>query len=366
MTPPARLLTAAAIAAAVLTSIRPTPVGAAGQAQRPPAAQPSLVDQMRADAKNVMSAAAAAGRAGEALDTYDRFYTSVKKHDPSLLTLAARAVLAEASQDSSSLARIPALERLARAGDVRARGQLDAAAGGPNTLMPSGIEADCALARLADGPAIDRLAQRLADETQRDKGLAIGCLTEAGATRTTYAIVPYLQDDNPTNKLSAIQALAKLGARDQVAPLRAAFEAERHAGMRQTMAMALHALGSNAGDALLAEIAVSRVPDVRLTALEAYYAAKSPAWTGMAAQMLKSGSEGARLRAAVMLGPSNADATRELTLAASSSNVATREVGARLIETVGSRDWALLLKLLRDASPLVRVYAAGAVLAGAK
>ena len=347
---------AATLAAASGLAAAPLP-------QPPQAQQSALLEQMRTDARTAMSAAAAAGRAGEALDTYDRFYASVKTHDPSLLKLAAKAVLTEASAGPASLATIPALERLARSGDLKARGSLDAAAGGRDTLMPAGIEADCALARLGDAAAIDRLVQRLADDALRDKGQIIGGLTDANVARSAYAMVPFLSDDNPTNKLSAVQALAKLGSREQIPALRAAFEAERHPGMRQTMAMALRALGSNAGDALLAEVESSRIPDVRLTALEAYYAAKSPAWTALARQLLRSSSEGARLRAAVMLGPADADALRELTQAASSANVATREVGARLIETVGSRDWALLLKLMRDPSPLVRTYAAGAVLA---
>ncbi|HSP91553.1 MAG TPA: HEAT repeat domain-containing protein [Vicinamibacterales bacterium] len=355
---------AAVVVAAVLAA------GAAGFVpaaravpQQPQTAQSPLLEQMRAEARTVMTAAAAAGRAGEAFDTYDRFYASVKAHDAALLTLLAKAVLTEASGDPASLARIPALERLARGGDARARGSLDAAAGGRNTLMPAGIEADVALARLGDARAVDRLTARLADETLRDKGQIIGGLMEAGAKRSASALVPFLSDENPTNRLSAVQALARVGSREQVPALRAAFEAERHAGMRQTMAMALHSLGSDAGDAMLAEIASSRFPDVRLMALEAHYATKSPAWTGLARQLLRSSSEGARLRAAVMLGLTDADAARELTQAASSSNVATREVGARLLEAAGSRDLALLLKLMRDPSPIVRTHAAGAVLA---
>jgi HEAT repeat protein len=356
---------AGALAAGVVATAAPWPGAgvASAQARNP---QSSLLEQMRAEATAVMSAAAAAGRGGEALDTYDRFFASVKAHDPALLALLAKAVLTEAAAGAGSLARIPALERLARSGDVKARGQLDAAAGGRNTLMPAGIEADCALARLGDTQAIDRLTRRLMDDALRDKGQIIGGLAEANAKQAASAIAPFIEDENPTNKLSAIQALARLGSREHVPALRATFEAERHPGMRQTMAMALHALGNSAGDALLAEIASSRIPDVRLTALEAYYATKSPAWTVLARQLLGSSSEGARLRSAVLLGPADADAQRELTQAASSSNVATREVGARLIETTGSRDVPLLLKLVRDPSPLVRTYAAGALLAGAR
>jgi HEAT repeat protein len=358
---------AAILAAAVLAvgAVGGVPEASATPPQ-PQTAQSPLLEQMRAEARTVMTAAAAAGRAAEAFETYDRFYASVRTHDAALLALLAKAVLTEASGDPTSLARIPALERLARAGDARARGSLDAAAGGRNTLMPAGIEADSALARLGDAQAVDRLIQRLADETLRDKGQIIGGLTEAGAKRSASAIVPFVSDENPTNRLSAVQALARLGSREQVPALGAAFEAERHAGMRQTMAMALHSLGSDAGDALLAEIASSRIPEVRLMVLEAYFAAKSPAWTGLARQLLRSSSESARLRAASMLGLTDADAAREITQAASSASVATREVGARLLEAAGSRDLALLLKLMRDPSPIVRIHAAGAALAAAR
>jgi HEAT repeat protein len=321
---------------------------------------------MRTEARTAIAASVAAGRPEEALDTYDRFFTSVKKHDLALLIPAVQGVLAQIGGDQASLARIPALERLARSGDGAGRSALESAAGGRNTLMPAGIEPDCALARLGDQAAIDRLTRRFSDELPRDKSAIITGLMDAGASRAAFAIVPFLTDDNPSNRLAAIQAIGRIGTREHVAPLRAAFEAETHPGTRQAMAAALHSLGSSAGDALLAQVERSPIPDVQLAALEAYYASKSPKWTSLARQLLGSSSEGARLRAAALLGISDADALRELTRAAGSANMATREVGLRLLESAGYHDTTFLLKFLRDPSPFARVYAGGALLKGSK
>jgi HEAT repeat protein len=339
--------------------------GAAHAQVQPPADQP-LFDRMKADAKVAIAAAVAAGRPAEALDTYDRYYTSTRKHEPSLLAAVAKGVLWGVAGEPASLSRIDALERLARAGDARAMGELAAEAGGRNTLMPEGIQADCALARLGDAGAIDRLIQRLGDDTLREKGLILSSLAEAGAKRAAGAIVPFLADENPGNREGAARALAKLGSREQIAPVRAAFDAEWHPAMRQTLAMTLHCLGSPAGDALLKELESSRMPEVRLVAVEAYHARNEPRWSTLARALLRSSSEGARLRAAVLLGAADPEAAKELAAAAASTNVATREVGARLLEAAGSRDFTLLLTLLHDSSPVVRTYAAGAVLAATR
>jgi len=356
----------AAALASVAAASPVTPDPRSRLAQQAGAGQPSLAEQMRKEARTAIAAAVAAGRPDEALDTYDRYFTSVKKHDPVLLLPAVRGVLVQIGNDQASLARIPALERLARSGDAAGRSALDTAAGGRNTLMPEGIEADCALARLGDQNAIDRLTRRLPDELPRDKSAIIIGLMDAGATRAASALVPFLTDDNPSNRLAAIQAIGRIGSREQVPPLRAAFEAESHPGTRQAMAAALHSLGSNAGAALLAQTERSPIPDVQLAALEAYYASKSPTWPALARQLLRSSSEGARLRAAALLGLADADALRELTRAAGSTNMATREVGLRLLESAGFQDTAFLLKFLRDPSPFARVYAGGALLRGPK
>ena len=354
----------AVMAAGLVLAAAPLAAHETARPQQAAAARPSLLEQMRADARLAIAAAVAAGNPAEALDSYDRFFASVKQHDSSLLAAVAKSVLTQVAADPASLSRIPALERLARAGDAKPRQALEAAAGGRDTLMPAGVEADCALARLGDSRAIDRLIQRLTDETSRDRAGVIGSLVDAKARRAAYAMVPLLDDQDPFARMTAAQGLAALGSREQVPALRAALERETHPGMRQSFAMALYALGSDAGNTVIAQAEASRIPDVRLVALEAYYAAKTPRWTALARQLLKSSSEGPRLRAAVMLGSADADARRALMQAATSTNLATREVGARLLEASGSRDTTLLLQLLRDPSPVTRTHAAGALLAG--
>ena len=335
------------------------------QVPKAPPEQP-LFDRMRADAMAAIAASAAAGRPAEALDTYDRYFTSTRKHDGPLLAAVAKGVLWGIAAEPASLSRIGALERLARGGDARSQGQLAAEAGGRNAMMYEGIPADCALARAGDPGAADRLVLRLADNTIREASLIMSSLAEAGVKRAASAIVPFLADQNPGNREGAARALARIGSREQIAPVRAAFDAEWHPAMRQTLAMTLHCLGSTAGDELLKELESSRMPEVRLVAIEAYHATNTPRWRTMARELLRSASEGARLRSAVLLGAADPDAAKELAAAVASTNIATREVGARLLEAAGSKDLTLLVTLLHDSSPVVRTHAAGALLAATR
>ena len=330
--------------------------------QEPPAAQ-SAPAQARAKAEAAVRAAAASGQSFQALDAYDRYYATAKAHDAGLIALLAKGALTAAAADRASPAHVPALERLARSGDASARAQLESEASGDSTLMRGGIVADCALARLGDSRAVDRLIYRIEDESPADKGMMLNGLAEAGAKRAAYAVVPLLGDANPSNRLAAVRALAKIGAPEHIASLTAAFEAESRAFVRQFIAMALRALGGSAGDALLAEMERASSDESRLLALEAYHASKSPKWPALAHELLRSPDEGPRLKAAVLLGLADADARQALAAAAKSTNVATRELAVMALESAGSRDTSLLLSLLRDPSPVVRTYAAGALLA---
>ena len=332
-----------------------------------PATVRPVQGQPLADTARLITESLAAGRRGEALDAYDRAVAVTGRHDAALLVPIAKNVLAEAANGGDPLLKIPAIERLARAGDHVARAQLESEAGGRNTQMAAGTEADCALARLGDSKAIDRLIYRLTDDGQaRGRILVLDALTAAKAKRAAYAIGPLLREDDTASRIVAARSLAELGARDQVGELRAAFEVESRAIVRQVLAMALHSLGDSTGDGLLTQIESDSNPDVRLNAAEAYYRSRSPKWPEMAHGLLQSSSEGARLRVAELLGPADPDAHRELARAAASANVAVREVGAKLLEASGSREFGVLVTLLRDSSALARVYAAGAIVGVAR
>jgi hypothetical protein len=326
-------------------------------------ATPALQRQMRADVETVARLALKSGDAKPALDAYDRYHASVKAHDAALLSLVARAVLASIAADQSSPARLLALERLARAGDTGARGTLEGLAGGANTLMPQGAEADFVLARLGDGPAAERVVTRLEDDTIRDKSGLVDALVAARARRTAFALVALLSDENPFNRMAAARGLASLGSKEHAPALRDALARETEGPVKPMLAVALKSVGSPEADARIAQFERSPVADVRLMALEAYYNARDPRWTALARQLLKTGTEGARLRAAELLGDGDDTARREILKAAASTNLPTREIGARLLEATGSRDSEALAPLLKDPSPVARVYAAGALLA---
>jgi HEAT repeat protein len=317
---------------------------------------------MRTEVGAAIKASVAAGNADSAFQAYDRYFTSVKAHDQGLLADLSRSVLAIVSADKGSIARLPAFERSARYGNAAALQALQQMAAA-NSLMPESIATDTTLASLGDERAVDRLVQRLGEDGLRDQMPIVEALITAKALRAAYAVAALLSDSNPYNRMAAARGLAILGGREHIASLAAALESETEGPVKPAYAIALKSLGSDAGDALLARLEVSPVADVRVQALDAYYAAKSPKWTSLARLLLRSDSEGARLRAATLLGLDDADARRELVRAATSTNVALREVGARLLETAGARDLDLLVKLLRDTSPVVRTYAAGAILA---
>jgi len=332
----------------------------------PQAAVSALQRQMRADVEMAIRLALQSGDAKSALDSYDRYFASVRAHDPVLLASVARVVLTAIAPDRASPAHVLALERLAGAGDARARSSLGEMAGGSNTLMLQGVEADSALARLGDLPAVDRLIRRLADDTIRDKGGIVDVLIAAQARRAAFAIVALLGDENPFNRMAAARGLASLGSPEHVPQLRDALERETEGPVKPMLAVALKSLGSAVADARIAQFGASPVSDVRLLVVEAYYNARLPQWPGLARQLLRTGSEGTRLRAAELLGDSDEGARREIGKAATSANLPTREIGAKLLESTGSRDLAVLATLLRDTSPVARTYAAGALLAAAR
>ena len=143
-----RRVQSGAVLAACLTTVAFAGGAPASADPQDQAAASALQRQMRADVESVIRLAIQNGDAKPALDSYDRYFASVKSHDPALLASLSKAVLSSIALDRSSPARYLALERLARSGDAPARGTLGELAGGANTLMPQGVEADFAL-----GPA---------------------------------------------------------------------------------------------------------------------------------------------------------------------------------------------------------------------
>ena len=363
MSPARWTISGGLVAACILSGVAGAAPAVPPAAWEGPAQAPSsaLQRQMREEVEAVIRHSMQSGDPSQALDAYDRYFSSTKSHDSALLASVAGSVLSAIAADRSSPARLLALERLARSGDVRARGTLGELAGGANTLMPQGAEADFALARLGDGAAVDRIVKRLEDDAIRDKSGLVGALIDARARGAAFALVPLLADENPFNRMAAARGLASLGSREHAAALQAALAQETEGPVKPMLAVAIKSVGSPAADARIAQLEASPVADVRLMAAEAYYNSKNARWTALARQLVKAGPEDVRLRAAELLGSGDESARREILKAAASQNLPTREIGARLLEAAGIRDPAVLVPLLRDASPVARAYAAGAL-----
>jgi len=344
-------LCATAAALAVVLARAPAPAGAQALTGADVAAA------ARSEAQRRISLSPAA-----ALEVYDAHVVFTRGHDLALLRDVARVLLDQIAADTSTPARVAALERLAAAGSDSARQTLGRLASGEHALEPSGLDADAALARLGDPRAVDRLVARLDDEGLRDKAVIVDALVSAKARRTAYALTAMLQDPNPFNRMAAARGLAVLGSREHVDPLRQALDTDSHGPIRPAYVFAIKSLGSASADADFARLEASPADDVRVQALEAYCWSNTPGWQAFARRLLQSSNDDVRLRAASLLGLDDAAARRELTSAAASPNLAVREVAVRLLEAAGVRDLERLAGWLHDPSPIVRAHAAGAVL----
>jgi HEAT repeat protein len=301
-----------------------------------------------------------------ALNAYDDHVALTKLDDLGLLDPIARAVLAAiGSAGDHELARDAALERLAAAGDKEARRSLEAAATGGRALMPAAISADISLARIGDQKALARLGERLLSPQLREKAELADGLTAAGDAKSAYIFIALLKDPDPGARAVAARALATIGSREAIAPLRQAFATEDGPG-RMPFAAALKSLGSEAADDMIARMAKSPAADVRMLAAEAYAAAKVPGWADLVRPFLKDSNTATRLRAAELLIEVEPNARALVAQGALDPNPADREEAARILERKPPYQVSLLRRLLEDRDSFVRVFAAGAIVKAAR
>lgn len=308
----------------------------------------------------------AARNVAGALEAYDEYVAKVKQDDAGLLVPIARALLtAIATAGDQELARDLALERLAAAGDREARRTLEASATGGRSLMPAAMSADISLAHLGDQKAVARLGERLLSPEIRDKSEMAEGLAASGGPKSAYIFVALLKDPDPGTRAVAARALARLGSREAIGPLKEAFATEEGPG-RLPVAAALKSLGSDAADETIARMAKSPAADVRLLAAEAYAAAKAPGWRSLVDPLLNDSNPATRLRAAELLIELDPAARALIVQIAQGANPADREEAARMLERKPPYQIPVLRKLLEDSDSFVRTFAAGAILKAAR
>ena len=141
--------------------------------------------------------------------------------------------------------------------------------------------------------------------------------------------------------------------------------------VRFSATVALARLGNQQGQQAVREMLDSAVPDIRLMAAEVWDGQNGP-WVPAITPLLTDPNGLTRLRAARLLAAIDPDAVRRtLTDALADPNPVIRTETAKTLAQIaangsGVADVGLLRRMLRDADPWTRLYAAQAVLAAAK
>ncbi len=301
----------------------------------------------------------------EALAAYDNYARLARHADVALLAPIAKAELTRLCQaqmsDDGALAAA-AYERLARAGDAEATRVLKGLAARLASASPDRLAPVVSLARLGDGDAARTLAAGLRSAAAEAKRQIIKLLKEAQARSEAPALIPLLSDSDPGVRAAAAAAL---GALDCVAALPALRPLLHDPApiVRPFAVVSMKRLGDTSVDSQVAAMLRSDIPDVRLIAAEAYQQSKSTQWVQWIKPLLDERNDVTRLRAAEALVAGDPGTARLALLGAlQSENFMVRNEASRIVDEKKLADAALARRLLSDASPWVRVRAAGIVL----
>ena len=295
---------------------------------------------------------------GDALDTYERWLGARGPEDLGLLASIAEGVLRQLASSSSP---DPDLKRDAE--------QQIAAANGRSAPAGGGFAADAAAARGGDAAALERLRAAATAAMPPDKTSLATALADAGAGAVPI-LMPLLKAPAGPTRASAAASLGKLKAQD-AEPALVELIRDPDPFVRFSATVALARLGNQQGQQAVREMLDSAVPDIRLMAAEVWDGQNGP-WVPAITPLLTDPNGLTRLRAARLLAAIDPDAVRRtLTDALADPNPVIRTETAKTLAQIaangsGVADVGLLRRMLRDADPWTRLYAAQAVLAAAK
>lgn len=227
------------------------------------------------------------------------------------------------------------------------------------------------------GPAaVDMLRERLADPDASVRFAAVGALIEADEERGRIALGAMLEVSPSPAGVEAARLLARRGA----GPEGLAGAQAARAFLRRALASADASLRAQAGvaiaslpegaeapiDALREALAGEADPDVRLSLARALLRHDAPAARAVLSSLVAGGEGMARVQAASILagdGDRAARAALEEAVGSGESSIVRRTAARALAREAMAPDAAR--RLLRDEDALVRIYAAGGILAAA-
>ena len=306
-------------------------------------------------------------RFGAALLAYDDYVKGTGRADASTLAVIARALLRDTidKQPDASVQSVPALERLARAGDAAALTELKALAKRSQGFSEDMLAPLLALSRVGDAGAQAELAARLDAAPAQQRVAVIQAVQQAQAKGASERVAAYLRDPEAGVRSAAAGAIGTLGYAKAIPVLEQMLRDDVGA-VRMFAAMGLVRLGQPSGEAYLATLMKTPAPEIRLLVAAAYEDGKPGPWLGPVRELLKDPSPVNRVRAARIVACCDRLAAKTaLVDALVDANPPLRAEAAATLEQKRLMDLALARKLLGDPSAAVYVPAAGAVLAAA-
>lgn len=300
-----------------------------------------------------IDALAGLGKNAEALDSYQAFIAaSNTPQDAALARHIARALLRQAAVSTHPDAQPAAIELLKAAGET---------AGTPARVKPN-LTGQNGVATTGTQNPEDVLSNAAAPVEA--KRTALDQLTAPVTPKAQGLVRAALKERDQWLRTTAAYTAKRLDLRAAVPELQAALQ-DNFFPLKIAAAATLREWGNKAGDEVIYGALKSDFLAGRLPAARALKATGDTSWPPQIAPILDSPRANERVAAADLLLPIPAHAARAreiLKTEMSGKEVPLRREAVRALATQGDADpWNYLL-LMRDADPVVRVYAAGVLM----
>ena len=311
------------------------------------------------DAISLRVGALARTKASAALDAYEQWLTGSRAEDGFLLRPIAIGTAWELLSSRDSAVRAGALDLIRKydaANFPRAVQSLPAT---------DEIAVSAVLAASGNAAAARRLQQQIDLPGAQDKTAALALLVKSRGSQAAPTVRRFLQDPFAPNRAEAARLLGQLGDGSAQETLKQMLLNDPVPLVRFSAAVALSQMGDPAADPVVDQMAASPAPDVRLMAATALAARKDAGWRGAADGLLTSDDPLVRVRAAELVlrhDPGDERAKSVLSAALGGDNPVVQEEAANSAAATAHGDLAVLRRLLRSPTPLVRLRAAESLL----
>jgi hypothetical protein len=292
-----------------------------------------------------------------ALSRYEQWLAGRQIEQPELLRTIARAMLVEvAGQSQNPRGQAAALQALSQAGETLIIEDLTRKA------RAGGLRETAALAMTGDPPSVQILIAELG-VGRANKLEVIEALGASRSAAAVPALARALAEEIPVVQDAAADALGAVGHPSAIPHLKVALGG-RSVHLRNKAAAALLKLGDETGVPLLRQLATSPHANQRLVAAQGLAVRPDVAWLSLVRPLLNDPDPDVRIGAAQILAPVDpVTALPTIQKALNDENPAIRDLANLLMVTDFPQDLTGLRGWLRSTDRIVRIRAAGRILA---